>query len=64
MNRISTELNRLTSALKRSQGKLLAQVEINPRKNVHAITLRNGKELQGPPSKHMEDKAHKIEKEK
>ena len=63
MNRIFTELNKIHSSMEKSQGKLPAQVEVNPRENVHAITLRNGKELQSPPLKHVEDKTNQMEKE-
>ncbi|XP_071909584.1 uncharacterized protein [Coffea arabica] len=44
MNQMATTINRLES---QNQGKLPSQPELNP-KNVSAMTLRSGKEIQGP----------------
>ncbi|XP_027174318.1 uncharacterized protein LOC113773921 [Coffea eugenioides] len=44
MNQMATKINRLES---QNQGKLPSQPELNP-KNVSAMTLRSGKEIQGP----------------
>ncbi|XP_071933027.1 uncharacterized protein [Coffea arabica] len=60
MSQMATTINRLES---QNQGKLPSQPELNP-KNVSAMTLRSGKEVQGPEPVIPKDKDEKkIENE-
>nr|XP_027099083.1 uncharacterized protein LOC113718373 [Coffea arabica] len=60
ISQMATTINRLDS---QNQGKLPSQPELNP-KNVSAMTLRSGKEIQGPESVTPKDKdKERIEKE-
>nr|XP_027120388.1 uncharacterized protein LOC113737344 [Coffea arabica] len=60
ISQMATTINRLDS---QNQGKLPSQPELNP-KNVSAMTLRSGKEIQGPESVISKDKDEKkIENE-
>ncbi|XP_071916179.1 uncharacterized protein [Coffea arabica] len=60
INQMATTINRLDS---QNQGKLPSQPELN-RKNVSAMTLRSGKEIQGPEPVIPKDKdEEKIENE-
>nr|XP_027120403.1 uncharacterized protein LOC113737358 [Coffea arabica] len=60
MSQMATTINRLES---QSQSKLPSQPELNP-KNVSAMTLRSGKEIQGPDPVTPKDKdEERIEKE-
>nr|XP_027101695.1 uncharacterized protein LOC113722619 [Coffea arabica] len=60
MSQMATTINRLDS---QNQGKLPSQPELNP-KNVSAMTLRSGKEVQGPELVIPKDKdEEKIENE-
>nr|XP_027071989.1 uncharacterized protein LOC113696805 [Coffea arabica] len=60
MTQMATTINRLES---QTQGKLPSQPELNP-KNVSAMTLRSGKEIQGPDPVTAKDKdEERIEKE-
>ncbi|XP_071933567.1 uncharacterized protein [Coffea arabica] len=60
MSQMVTTINRLVSQV---QGKLPSQPEVNP-KNVSAMTLRSGKEIQGPePVIHKDKDEKKIENE-
>ncbi|XP_027062791.1 uncharacterized protein [Coffea arabica] len=60
VNQIAITLNRLESQI---QGKLPSQHELNP-KNVRAMTLRSGKEIQGPdPLIPKDNDENQIEKE-
>ena len=60
MSQMAIAINRLESQV---QGKLPSQLELNP-KNVSAMTLRSGKEIQGPELVSTKDKdEEKIEKE-
>ncbi|XP_071928201.1 uncharacterized protein [Coffea arabica] len=60
MSQMTTSINRLES---QNQGKLPSQPELNP-KNVSAMTLRSGKEIQGPEPVIPKDKdEEKIENE-
>ncbi|XP_027169380.1 uncharacterized protein LOC113769101 [Coffea eugenioides] len=62
ISQMATAINRLES---HSYGKLPSQPEVNPR-NVSAMTLRSGKELEGPKveSSKSKKKTKKVEKEK
>ncbi|XP_027152265.1 uncharacterized protein LOC113752348 [Coffea eugenioides] len=60
INQLATAINRLESHV---HGKLPSQPEINPR-NVSAMTLRSGKELEGPKVESSKSKSEEeIEKE-
>nr|XP_027083430.1 uncharacterized protein LOC113705711 [Coffea arabica] len=60
IGQIATRINRLES---QNQGKLPSQPELNP-KNVSAMTLRSGKEIQGPePVIPKDEDEEKIENE-
>ncbi|XP_071902589.1 uncharacterized protein [Coffea arabica] len=60
MNQMAITINRLESQV---QGKLSSQPEVNP-KNVSAMTLRSGKEVQGPePVIPKDNDEERIEKE-